>query len=119
MMNNISPVLQEAIKVHGSFFEENKEPFRFALPLWRLLATGKPVSTEQLASAMHRPLQEIQMRLQTWDHRVDQEGNIVAAGLSLIPATHQFHLDELALYTWCALDALAFPAMLGRSAQPT
>jgi alkylmercury lyase len=119
MMNSSSPNMQKALKTHIDFVAEHPEQFRLALPLWRLLAEGKPVAPEALASALHRSLPETRTLLQTWDHRTDQEGNIIAAGLSLVPAPHQFHLDGLALFTWCALDALAFPAMLGRATRVT
>src|SRR5258708_5267352 len=112
-----SPTTQEVFKLHTDFVATHPEQFRLALPLWRLLSKGKPVTPEELASALHRSLPETQTLLQTWDHRTDQEGNIIAAGLSLVPAAHQFHLGELALSTWCALDALSFPSVLGRSAR--
>jgi alkylmercury lyase len=62
-------------------------------------------------------LKEIQAFLHSSDVRVDQEGHIIGLGLSFQPTQHQFHLDEKTLYTWCALDTLAFPALLGRTAR--
>ncbi len=112
-----SPTLQKAIKAHEDFVAAHPEQFRLWLPLWRLLAGGKPVSLEQLASSSHRPLKEIQAELQSLDVRLDQEGNILASGLSFQPTRHQFHLGEQALYTWCALDTLAFPVLLGHAAR--
>jgi alkylmercury lyase len=118
MMNTtISSALQEAIKVHADFVAAHLEEFQLFPALLRLLAAGKPVAPEELARALHRSLPETQTLLQTWDHRTDQEGNIIAAGLSLVPAPHQFHLGERTLSTWCALDALLFPALLGRTAR--
>jgi alkylmercury lyase len=111
------PTTQEIFKLHTDFVAMHPEQFRLALSLWRLLARGKPVAPEELASAFHRSLPETQALLQTWDHQEDQEGSIIAAGLSLVPSAHQFHLGDLVLYTWCALDALSYPAMLGRSAR--
>jgi alkylmercury lyase len=35
-------------------------------------------------------------------------------GLSLSPTPHQLHLGEQRFYTWCALDALTIPVLLGR-----
>ena len=37
--------------------------------------------------------------------------------MSLVPTAHQFHLGEQILYIWCALDTLAFPPLLGRTAR--
>jgi len=112
-----SHVLQKAIKAHEDFVAVHPEDFRLSLPLWRLLAEGKPVSLEELASSSHRPLKEIQAFLHSSDVRVDQEGHIIGLGLSFQPTRHQFHLGEKTLYTWCALDTLAFPALLGRTAR--
>jgi alkylmercury lyase len=110
-----SQALQQAIKAHEDFVAAYPEQFRLSLPLWRLLASGKPVSREELANSSNRPLEEVEAFLQTSDVRVDQEGSIVGMGLSFQPTRHHFHLDEKTLYTWCALDTLAFPALLGRT----
>jgi alkylmercury lyase len=112
-----SPLLQKAIKTHEDFVAANPKQFRLWPALLRLLAEGKPVSPEQLAASSHRSLQEVQVLLHAADVRVDDEGNILALALSLVPAAHQFHLGEHVLYTWCALDTLAFPALLGRTAR--
>jgi len=112
-----SQTMQKTLKAHVDFFTAHAEQFRLWLPLWRLLAEGAPVSLEQLASLSHRPLNEIQAELPSLDVRLDREGNILASGLSLVPTAHQFHLGEQALYTWCALDTLAFPPVLGRTAR--
>jgi len=112
-----SQTMQKTLKAHVDFFTAHAEQFRLWLPLWRLLAEGTPVSLEQLASLSHRPLDEIQAELPSLDVRLDREGNVLASGLSLLPTAHQFHLGEQALYTWCALDTLAFPPLLGRAAR--
>ena len=112
-----SQTLQKTLKAHGDFFTAHTEQFRLWLPLWRLLAEGAPVSLEQLASLSHRPLDEIQAELPSLDVRLDREGNVLASGVSLVPTPHQFHLGEQALYTWCVLDTLAFPPLLGRAAR--
>ena len=112
-----SQTLQKTLKAHVDFFTAHAEQLRLWLPLWRLLAEGAPVSLEQLASLSHRPLDEIQAELPSLDVRLDREGNVLASGLSLLPTAHQFHLGEQALYTWCALDTLVFPALLGRTAR--
>jgi alkylmercury lyase len=112
-----SQTMQKALKVHVDFFIAHAEQFRLSLPLWRLLAEGKPVSPGELATASRRSLNEIQAFLHASDVRVDQEGHIIGQGLAFQPTRHQFHLGEKTLYTWCALDTLAFPAVLGRTAR--
>ncbi len=112
-----SQKVQKTLEAHVDFFTAHAEQIRLWLPLWRLLAEGKPVSLEQLASSSHRPLDEIQAELPSLDVRLDQKGHVLASGLSLLPTAHQFHLGEQALYTWCALDTLAFAPFLGRTAR--
>jgi alkylmercury lyase len=112
-----SSPMQKALNSHVDFFTAHAEPLRLWLPLWQLLAEGKPVSLEQLARASHRTLPDIQAELPSLDVRQDQEGNILASGLSLVPTRHQFQVGEQALFTWCALDTLAFPPVLERPAR--
>lgn len=109
--------LQEIIKTHADFLALHQEEFRLLFHLQRLLARGMPVSPEQLATVSHRSPEEIQALFQSSNTEFDQEGNIVGFGLSLQPTPHQFHLGEKTLYGWCALDTLAFPALLGRTAR--
>lgn len=112
-----SPNLQKALKAHVDFVAANQEQFRLALPLWRLLAEGSPVSLEHLANVSHRSLDETQALLPSLDVRRNQEGKIVAAGVSLVPTRHQVQVGEQELFGWCALDTLALPAILGRTAR--
>ena len=112
-----SPTMQKALTSHVDFFTAHAEQFRLWLPLWQLLAKGSPVSLEQLARSSHRSLDDIQAELPSLDVRLDQEGNILASGLSLVLTRHQLHVGEQILYTWCALDTLAFPPVLGRTAR--
>jgi alkylmercury lyase len=51
------------------------------------------------------------------DLEVDQSGNVVGWGLTLIPTLHRFQVNGHTFYTWCALDALTYPALLGLSAR--
>lgn len=82
-----------------------------------LLAEGQPLSVERIALALERPRDEVAaalLRLPSveWDER----GHVVGAGLTLRSTPHRFNLNDRSLYTWCALDALMFPALLGRTA---
>ena len=89
----------------------------FCLQLLRLIANGQPVSPEQLATTLNISRDQVNTILrQLTDIEYDREGNIVASGLSLVPTPHHFHIDGHALYTWCAIDALAYPYILQRPA---
>jgi alkylmercury lyase len=50
------------------------------------------------------------------DLETDEQGRIVGSGLTLRPTPHRFALDGRQLYTWCALDTLIFPVVLGQGA---
>ncbi len=39
--------------------------------------------------------------------------NVVGWGLTFIPTPHRFRVNGHTFYTWCALDALTIPALLG------
>jgi alkylmercury lyase len=41
----------------------------------------------------------------------------LAWGLTLCPTPHGFNIDGKQLFTWCALDTLFFPAVIGRPAR--
>lgn len=82
-----------------------------------LLAEGQPVTPQRLAAVLGRPHREVLAALREWPNiEWDGHGNIVGAGLTLQPTPHRFAVDGRTLYTWCALDALMFPSLLGRTA---
>jgi alkylmercury lyase len=86
--------------------------------LLRLLSPGKPVSIAELAAAAEHPTDRVQRAVAGWnDTEFDQEGRIVGWGLTLRPTPHRFNIDGKQLYTWCALDTLFFPAVIGRPAR--
>ncbi len=94
------------------------ERMAYFLPLIRLLSNGHPVSREQLATALERPVAEVTEVLRQFEDIVsDEDGRIVGAGLSLLPTPYRFEVNGHVLYTWCALDTLIFPVWLGRSTQ--
>src|SRR5688572_7786649 len=72
------------------------------LRLLQLLADGYPVSIEQLARALHIPPEQLGAELlRCGDVEFDAAGNIVGAGLSLIPTPHRFAIRGHQLFTWC------------------
>ncbi|MDR7423587.1 MAG: alkylmercury lyase MerB [Armatimonadota bacterium] len=46
-------------------------------------------------------------------------GDVVGLGLTLRPTPHRLGVEGRTLFTWCALDTLFFPAMLGKAARVT
>jgi len=82
------------------------------------LAEGRAVSREALASALRWPVERVTRALErATDTEYDDEGNIVGYGLTLRETPHALAIDGRRLYTWCALDTLIFPAVLGRTAR--
>src|SRR5947207_3331224 len=73
----------------------------------RALATGQPASADRLAEALGISAEAVSIKLKTFqDIQYDRAGNVVAAGLSLVPTPHRLWLDRQALFAWCALDTL-------------
>ena len=82
-----------------------------------LLAAGRPITVEHLASALDRPYDELlhalrQMPSLEWD----ADDHIVGAGLTLHPTPHQVRLNGRTVFAWCALDTLMFPPLLRQTA---
>ncbi len=85
-----------------------------------LLAEGAPVPKVAVARSLGRLDEDAAGLLaQIPSLEFDDAGDIVGAGLSLRPTAHLLEIGGRRLYTWCALDTLIFPAMLGRSARVT
>ena len=81
--------------------------------LVRLLGRGYPVTPERLASALQMTAKQVAEALAALaDLEVDPSGNVVGWGLTFIPTPHRFLVQGQQLYTWCALDALIYPALL-------
>jgi alkylmercury lyase len=98
----------------------NPNPVRLLLSqqLLRLLANGQPVSPGQLAKALHMPYDQITVFLQQSPSiEYDDAGNIIGAGLSLVPTSHRFQVNGHDLFTWCAMDTLLYPVVLQQTAQ--
>jgi alkylmercury lyase len=90
-------------------------------PLFRqlllLLANGEPVSPEDIAVVSGLSRDEVVAFLpQLPNVELDDEGNLVGMGLTLRPTPNRFEVEGHSLFTWCALDALTFPFLLGKPA---
>jgi alkylmercury lyase len=86
--------------------------------LLRLLSHGEPVTIVELAAAAGQASNVVQRAEAGWnDTEYDPQGRIVGWGLTLRPTPHRVTVDGKQLYTWCALDTLFFPAVIGRPAR--
>nr|WP_302170025.1 organomercurial lyase MerB [Streptomyces sp. TBY4] len=89
-------------------------------PLLTLLAAGEPVAVDQLADRAGRTADEIRQALADMpDTEYDTDGRIIGNGLTQNPTPHRYETGGRTLYTWCALDTLVFPAIIGHTAQVT
>ncbi len=83
-----------------------------------LLAEGQPVSPERAASVLGLTREEaLEILRQRPSIEWDEAGNIVGAGLTLRPTPHRFKLKDCTLFTWCALDSLMFPGLVGQTVE--
>ena len=85
----------------------------FCRELVRLLACGYPVTRERLATVLQMTVEQVgEVLAGLADLEVDQSGNVVGWGLTFVPTPHRFRVNGQQFYTWCALDALTYPALL-------
>ena len=81
-----------------------------------LLAEGQAVAPERLARALGRsPADVVAVLGKRPSIEWDAAGNVIGSGLTLNPTPHRFELNGRTLFTWCALDSLMFPGLLGQT----
>ena len=51
------------------------------------------------------------------DTEFDESGRVVGWGITQRRTPHRLNVDGRRLFTWCALDTLMFPALLGKPAK--
>ena len=90
---------------------------RIAVEVYRLLAAGEPVASEDIAAATDVSRSRVEEALGSWPgvYR-DEDGRVVGFwGLAVAPLDpeYRFEADGRTLYTWCAWDNLFIPAILG------
>jgi alkylmercury lyase len=94
------------------------------LTLYRELAKGKAVDGDRLARALGVSSAEGRALLQREAIKrsvyPDGEGRVLGfGGLSAKPMHHRFDVKGTTLWTWCALDSLFIPGILGCPARVT
>ncbi len=96
----------------------NPQGYALYRELILLLAEGQPVSPERVAGVLGLTREEaLEILRQRPSIEWDEAGNIVGAGLTLRPTPHRFKLTDRTLFTWCALDSLMFPGLVGQTVQ--
>lgn len=100
--------------------EETTLAARLEILIYRTLAEGQPVSAARLAAAANVPIEIINTLFEQGKAQGgewDAEGRLVGNVLTLNPTQHRFRVNEIEMYTWCSLDAMHLPGLLGRKAE--
>ncbi len=104
----------------GYLLDNPIELQRLSLNTYHLLLEGEPLSLPRLAEytgVSEKTATDIFSLLPKSALEYDSDGNLSAfIGLSLTPTGHRFVVGEKSFYTWCALDALFLPEILGVTA---
>ncbi|MEX0788966.1 MAG: alkylmercury lyase MerB [Anaerolineales bacterium] len=79
-----------------------------------LLAEGSPAPVGRIAAGLGRSPGEVSDALRRQaDVEWDEAGNVVGFGLTLRPTRHRVLFSGRSMYSWCALDALILPSLIG------
>lgn len=93
---------------------------RLEILMYRALAEGQPVSAAHLASLAGVPAELTEALFEqgrALGGEWDDEGRLVGNVLTLNPTPHRFRVNGNDLYTWCSLDAMHLPGLLGQPAE--
>jgi len=125
----VSHVTTRALDPRAGFVQYLKQGYlrantpeiqRMSIALYRLLGRGRPVTREQLAGDCGISQERIGQLLDEFPQsglEWNAEGAITAfGGLSLAPTRHSLVTGARELHTWCVLDALFLPEILGTEA---
>jgi alkylmercury lyase len=87
--------------------------------LLRFLAEGSPVSPARITAELNMAPDELASAMeQSTAVELDEGGNVTAAfGLTLSPTPHRFQANGHEFFTWCALDTLYIPGVIGQTAE--
>jgi alkylmercury lyase len=100
--------------------EESTLAARLEILMYRALAEGKPVSAAHLANIASVPIELAEAVFEQGRElggEWDEEGRLLGNVLTLIPTPHHFRVNGNELYTWCSMDAIHLPGLLGQQAE--
>ena len=103
----------------GGLFDYGPERSRLLVLVWRSLATGRPVTGNQIegfVSDLGIEPGEADQFLRQMSERDADDSIVGIMGLSLNDHPHKFTVNGIPMSTWCAVDTLFLPAMLGQTA---
>jgi alkylmercury lyase len=105
--------LDYAIAAATPTLDEHQQ--RLALYIYRLLATGRPVTMRAAATDVAQSDDGVERTLQSWPGVFRDKAGAVAAfwGLSLYEMPHRLSVAGASLFAWCAWDPLFLAAIVG------
>ena len=105
--------LDEAIAGATPALDEREQ--RLALTVYRLLATGRPVTVRAAATDVGQSDDAVERTLQSWPGVFrDDTGAVIAFwGLSIYEMPHRLHVAGASVFAWCAWDPLFLAAIVG------
>lgn len=112
--------LEQAIEklmtdIYESLIPESADRQIFVQTL-ELISRGCPVNPDEIAIRLQTTPESVNFTVRRFGTEFDNEGNILGLGLKLVPTPHSYEANDRRLHTWCAVDALAFPVILGENA---
>lgn len=93
----------------------DKDIRRLVYYLIRELAKGEPVPPARVAEVMGMPVDDAEKMLKDATLQDDQ-GRVIGFGLSITPTEHTYETEGRTLYSWCAVDSVAYPQILDKPA---
>ena len=101
--------LEELARPLMGLLDDFQDHFISWMKIHQLMLDGKPVSPDRIATHLGLTQDEVTVLLKGAE--LDQEGNVVGIGLSIVPTPHSYRIRNRQLYTWCAGDATFFPIL--------
>lgn len=105
----LAALAKELVAIDGLYPSDG----HLSLALYRLLAAGRPVGADHLASATGRSQAEVARWLKGVRAEFDERGEVTAFhGLSLRPTRVRLETGGQTLYSWCAGDVFLIHDLL-------
>ena len=107
--------LEDLVRPMIALLDQNRDHFVGWAKIHPLLLDGKPISPERIATYLELTQEEVASLLRGAE--LDEQGNLVGVGLSVVPTRHSYRILGRQLYTWCAVDAITYPILHRTSAE--
>ena len=120
----VDSVIDAWTSERNQMLETNPEAVQFSMHLTNtilnVLTKGKPVTAEAVAHQAELSLADVEEAfglINKQGGEFDDTGNLVGLALTLNPTPHRFRVNGHDLFTWCSLDTMFMPGLLGITAE--